>query len=328
MIRPASSTVSLFHCATTTPGLVACSSGTTSTSGCAVISMPPTWTERWRGTPIIWAARSVSSARLSAGGSAVRRAGSPGCAQGCLAATRFKLLRRKTQRPRDVAHGQPRLVGDDVADQRRVLAAVALVDVGDHLVAAVAVEVEVDVGHGVRAVAEEALEQQVVRQRVHRRDAQHVGHERVGGRAAALAADAARPRLPHDVPDDQEVVGQAGRLDHRQLVGELLDGRRRDRAVFGAQAGVRQGVEVAERGLARRDAVREDSRNGAERPGAAGARSRGTRRSARRWPAWRPGLRGMRRRGRPSRPRPSGRTRCSGAGACPARPGGRCGGWR
>ena len=91
---------------------------------------------------------------------------------------------------------------------RGVLAAVALVDVRDHLVAAVGGEVEVDVGRRVGAIAEETLEQQVVRQRIDRRDAQQVGHQRVGRRAAALAADAAVAReLAHDVPDDQEVVG-------------------------------------------------------------------------------------------------------------------------
>ena len=213
LISPASSTESLFHCATTTPGLVACSSGTTSTSGWAVISMPPTWTERWRGTPISWAARSASSSRA---GAEVPRSWSWRRAHRLvvLRASALAAFARALTRfaPRPSAHsltrstssgGKPSaraasrtasraLVGDHVADHRGVLAAVALVDVGDHLVAAVGGEVDVDVGHGVGAVAQEALEEQVVRQRIDRRDAQQVGHQRVGRRAAPLAADAAR----------------------------------------------------------------------------------------------------------------------------------------
>ncbi len=136
-----------------------------------------------------------------------------------------------------------------------MLAAVALIDVSDHLVAALALEVQVDVRGRIGAIAEEPFEQQIVLQRIHRRDAQEVGHQRIGRRPAALATDAARTRLAHDVPDDQKVVGQSSRLDHGQLVGELLDRLWRDRARFGAQTRMGQGIEVAERGLAGRDAV-------------------------------------------------------------------------
>jgi len=48
----------------------------------------------------------------------------------------------------------------------------------------------------------------------------------VGRRASPLAADAILAGKAHDVPDDEEVVGQAGPLDHAQLVGQaLLHGR-------------------------------------------------------------------------------------------------------
>ena len=139
---------------------------------------------------------------------------------------------RETERPRGVSHGQPRLIGNDVADQRGVLTAVAFIDVGDHLVTAIAVKIQIDVRHAVRPLAEESLKEQVMSQWIHRRDAQQISHERIGGRAATLAADATRSRLTHNVPDDQKVIRQADALDHGQLVRQLFDGSRRDRARF------------------------------------------------------------------------------------------------
>ncbi len=62
--------------------------------------------------------------------------------------------------------------------------AVLLVDVLDHLAAAAHAEVDVDVGHADALGIEEALEQQVVAQRVDVGDAQRVGDQRAGGRAA------------------------------------------------------------------------------------------------------------------------------------------------
>jgi len=58
-----------------------------------------------------------------------------------------------------------------------MLRPVALVQVGHHLIAAIRRKVDIDVGRRVMAVAQKTLEQQVVAQRVHRRDAQHVRHQ-------------------------------------------------------------------------------------------------------------------------------------------------------
>jgi hypothetical protein len=71
--------------------------------------------------------------------------------------------------------------------------------------------------------AEEALEEQVVRQRVDAGDAQQVGHEGVGRRPAPLAADALCPGKAHDVPHDQEVRRQPGLLDDVQFVRQLRE---------------------------------------------------------------------------------------------------------
>src|SRR5256885_988973 len=53
LIRPRSSTSSLSNWTTMRPSMVAGSTGTMSTSGSPVTSIPPTWMERWRGKPWI-----------------------------------------------------------------------------------------------------------------------------------------------------------------------------------------------------------------------------------------------------------------------------------
>ncbi len=58
------------------------------------------------------------------------------------------------------------------------------------------------------------------------RDPEQVADQGIRGRAAAGAAEAARPRLLHDVPDHEEVFAKAQVADDVQLVAEALpDGR-------------------------------------------------------------------------------------------------------
>ena len=72
---------------------------------------------------------------------------------------------------------------------------------------------------------EEALEEEVVGDRVHPGDAEQVGDDRVGGAAPSLAGDAVLPGPLHDLVDDQEELGQIGPLDdielHLQAPGHL-----------------------------------------------------------------------------------------------------------
>ncbi len=83
--------------------------------------------------------------------------------------------------------------GEDLADP---VVAVLLGDVPDHVAPAAFVEVQVDVRHGDALGVQEPLEDQRVLDRVQVGDAQHVGHHRAGGRAAARAKpDLAGPRV-------------------------------------------------------------------------------------------------------------------------------------
>ena len=94
----------------------------------------------------------------------------------------------------DVAHGGARGSGD-VGGHRGAVAAVLLVDVLDHLLAPLVLEVDVDVGRLVALGRDEALEEQLDAYRVDGGDAEAVADGGVGRRAAALAEDAARGRI-------------------------------------------------------------------------------------------------------------------------------------
>ena len=107
----------------------------------------------------------------------------------------------------DVAHdrlGLHRAEGDDLRD---VLAAVPARDVLDHLAAAALAEVDVDVGHRHALGVEEALEDQVVVQRIDVGDAHRPRDEAAGRRAAARPdRNALLARVADEVPDDQQIA--------------------------------------------------------------------------------------------------------------------------
>ena len=88
-------------------------------------------------------------------------------------------------------------------------------------VAPVVGEVDVDVRHRDAGGIEEALEDQVVLERIERGDAEGVGDDAAGGRASArpnqnvlLAGETDK------VPDHEEVVGEPHRLDDAELIFE------------------------------------------------------------------------------------------------------------
>ncbi len=87
----------------------------------------------------------------------------------------------------DVAHDRLRLHRAEGDDLRHVLAPYFLRDVLDDLAAPVLAEVDVDVGRADALRVQEALEDQVVLDRVDVRDAQAVGDQAAGGRAATRA---------------------------------------------------------------------------------------------------------------------------------------------
>ena len=117
-----------------------------------------------------------------------------------------------------VAHHRLRrhgAVGDDLRD---ALASVLLRDVFDDAVAPVHAEVDVEVGHRHALGVQESLEQQVVFQRVDVGDAEAVGHQRSGARAAARPhGHAVGARPANEVRDDQEVAREPHLADDAEL---------------------------------------------------------------------------------------------------------------
>ena len=116
--------------------------------------------------------------------------------------------------------GAHRAEGDHLGD---VLLAVLLDHVAHDLVPARVGEVDVDVGRLDALGVEEALEEQVVADRVGVGDLQAVRDQAAGRRPAARTdGDAALAGVVHEVLDDQEVAGEALLGDHLQLVVEAL----------------------------------------------------------------------------------------------------------
>ena len=111
--------------------------------------------------------------------------------------------------------GLQRTEGDDLAD---LVAAVLLLDVADHLLAAVLAEVDVEVGHRHAVGIEKTLEQQGEAQRIDIGDGRRIGDQRARARAAA-GPDRDPLRLgPFDeVGNDQEVAGEFHLLDDAEL---------------------------------------------------------------------------------------------------------------
>ena len=131
------------------------------------------------------------------------------------------LRQRPTQRLGDVAQGEAQPVGDEGCRHRCLFDAEALLHPADDLVAAVGVEVDVDVGCALAASVEEALEEQVVADRVDGGDAEQVGDDAVGRRTAPCAANAAGFGFGHHLVYDEEELGQFESTDDQQFFGEL-----------------------------------------------------------------------------------------------------------
>ena len=127
---------------------------------------------------------------------------------------------RQAHRLADLADGAAGAEADHGGGDGGAVAAVAGVDVLDHLLAPLVLEIDVDVGRLAAVGGDEALEQQVVLRRVHRRDAEHVADRAVRGRAPALAEDAARAGERDDLVDGEEVGRVAEAFDQGEFVRE------------------------------------------------------------------------------------------------------------
>ena len=130
-------------------------------------------------------------------------------------------------------------IADDGGGDRGALAAIARVDVLDHFLALLVLEVDVDVGRLVALLRDEAFEQHRHARRIDLGDAERKAHRRIGRRAAALAQDALAPRERHDVVHREEVGLVAEIGDERELALDRGDDTRRRRGAIPILIGAR-----------------------------------------------------------------------------------------
>ena len=194
---PSASRSSLSHSTKVRSSMAPLPIGTTSSSRLRVMTKPPTCCDRWRGKPLIsCASRVISRMRGLCGSSPVRLTAScdtepPPPPQIEEASAPIDIL-GQAERLADLADGRAAAIGDHGGGDAGALAAVFFVDVLDHLLAPLVLEIDVDVGRLVALGGDEALEQQVAAHRVDLGDAEAIADGGIGGRAAALAEDVLR----------------------------------------------------------------------------------------------------------------------------------------
>jgi hypothetical protein len=133
------------------------------------------------------------------------------------------LAERHFEHPADIAQdsaGQERAEGDDL---RHPVCAVALTDIGDHFVAALLAEVDVEIRHRHPLGIEEPFEQEAEPQRIEIGDGERPGDHRARARAAPRPdRNPLRLRPLDEVGDDEEIAGEGHVDDDIELVGEAL----------------------------------------------------------------------------------------------------------
>src|SRR5439155_1213478 len=140
---------------------------------------------------------------------------------------------RQAERLADVADRAARAVRRERRDERRVLPPVALGDGDDQLLADVAREVEVDVGHRVELSVQEPPEREVGLDRVDVRETREVADDRADGapaaatgrqdvarRRAAPYLERARARQLEHLPVQEEEAREPELVDQRELLVE------------------------------------------------------------------------------------------------------------
>ena len=142
-------------------------------------------------------------------------------------------IERYAEHAADVLHRGLRGQRAEGADLRHRFDTVLPLHVVDDLIAPVLAEVDVDVGRFAAVRVEEALEEQVVFERIDVAQVEHVAHDRAAAGAARRARDAVLAGEADEVPDDEEVAREAHPADDVELVFEPL-ARRLGR--FGAVA--------------------------------------------------------------------------------------------
>ena len=131
-------------------------------------------------------------------------------------------VRRKIQRFADFARGAAAAISDHVRGHGRAVFAVTPVNFLDDALAPVAArQIEIDVGPAFPAFAQETFENEMIADRIDRRDAEAITNRAVRRAAASLHHDVVLPAEIDDVPDDQKITGKPELLNQGQLFFQL-----------------------------------------------------------------------------------------------------------
>lgn len=130
-------------------------------------------------------------------------------------------VERQAQRLAHVADGAATAISDDLGRQPGPVAPVFLVDVLNDFLAALMLEVDINVRRLAPLLADESLEQDIDTVRVHRRDPQTKAHRRVRRRPATLTKDAPRTGEPNQIVHRQEIRRVVQFVDQPKLVLNL-----------------------------------------------------------------------------------------------------------
>ena len=125
-----------------------------------------------------------------------------------------------------LTYGRLQLHRADGPDDRHALAAVALADVLQHLVAPPATEVQVNVGDIGAGRVEEPLEEEIVRDGIYGGDAGAIGNQRIGDAAARADGNPLAPTVMDDIGHHEKERCVAVLADCRQLLFQALGDRR------------------------------------------------------------------------------------------------------
>ena len=123
-------------------------------------------------------------------------------------------------------------IGDDVGRHGRAVFAVAPVNFLNHTLAAIAAgQIEINVGPAFAAFAQKPLKDEMMTDRINRRDPKTITNRAVGGAAPPLHHDVVFATEIDDVPHDQEIAGKFQPSDEGQFFFQLLFHGRADGGV-------------------------------------------------------------------------------------------------
>jgi len=123
-------------------------------------------------------------------------------------------------------NGRAAAIADDGRRQRRIVVAVAFVDVLDHLFAPLVFEIDVDIRRLVALLRYETFEQQAAADRIDFSNAEAIADGGICGRTTSLRENPLAARITHDVVDGQEIGRVSERRHDLQFVRDHAGGLR------------------------------------------------------------------------------------------------------